>query len=373
MAKKILPGQTIGIIGGDESARFLAQALQTLGMQVGVLDPDATCSAGQVASWQIVADYDDQDAVERLAMQSHAVVFCTEDIDAALLRHIQPVVRLPQNIDLLEIVQDRLVEKAFLEANTIVLAPYATIVNVTDIQDAIDGIGFPCVLKLAEKKKSGLSQIVLYSPADVRNAIDLLRFGTCVLESWIPVERELTVGIVGNERGDFSITPCVETIYNKNRLHESLVPARIETEVAAEVNRIATEIAKAIDLTGLITIELFVSKTGGIYVNEISAVPHPALNILNNTANGSQYSLLAKSHCNWALGEAEIMSAGVSVSIYSQHQFTTEKLIDEKENWHFTYYGKLAKNDNIRVGHITILTDDLYQALEEIYQTEIWD
>ena len=370
---KILPGQTVGIIGGDESARQLAQALQKMGVVVGVLAPDANCPAAQVASWQIVAPFTDRTAMENLAMKSHAVVYCTEELESTMLRHIQPVVHLTQTIDLLEIVQDRLLEKSFLDANTIVLAPYSTIVNVTDIQDAIDGIGFPCVLKLAEKKVSAQQQIILYSPADIRRALDLLRFGTCVLEAWIPVEREITVAVIGNERGDYTVTPSVETINRKGYLHEALIPARLADDVAAEVERIAYEIANALELNGLVTIELFLSRTGGIYVNEISATPHPALNVLNATVNFNQYDLLARSACNWALGEVTTHTSAVSVSVYSQQQFEVEKQLDDYPNWQFQFFGKLAVEDNIRTGQIIVPTTDIYHALEDIYQTKIWD
>lgn len=373
LGKKFLPGQTIGIIGGDELGRLSANACHGLGLKVLLLDPNKDCPAAQVCDEQIIADFDDLAGFEELAVNVHGVIYTTEAVPTASLRHIQPVVPVIQSIDLLEITKDRLLEKAFLEDNNIVLAPYATIVNVTDIQDAIDGIGYPCVLKTAEKGHAGHGQMVLYSPADIRKAIDLLRFGTCVLEAWIPLEKELVVTVFGNERQEVSVLPAVEVVQKKNRWHQSIVPARVLPEVATEAQRIAKALAKNIELTGVLNLELFVGKNGAIYVNEVATVPSIANNLFRSAANFSQYDLLARSCANWSLGSAKLLATAVSVNILSQDQFESEKIIDAFPDWDFQYYGKLASGDNQPVGYITILTEDIYQTLEAIYQTQIWD
>lgn len=371
--KKLLPGEKLGIIGGDEKGKFLTIAAKNMGFRVQVLDPNPHCPASGVADEILVADFSEEYALEELAVNCQRVIYATEEISPQLLRHIQPVVYLPQNPDLLEILQDRMLEKAFLEENDAVLAPYATIVQVTDIQDAIDGIGYPCVLKMVEKKKNGKGQLLLYSPADLRAAMDYLRFGPCVLEAWIPKEREISVQVFANDDKKYAVLPAVEKILRDNILHEALMPARILPEIEKEAQRIALKLAKSFTFSGTLTVEFFVAKGGTLYINELSTVLDTSSLLTEDTCAFSGANQLIRATCNWALGENKLLSSGVLVSILAKEQLESEKLLATFSKGNFYYYGRFGYFGEERVGHLTILTEDIYETLEEIYQTKIWD
>ncbi|EOH99760.1 phosphoribosylaminoimidazole carboxylase, ATPase subunit [Enterococcus haemoperoxidus ATCC BAA-382] len=371
--KPLLPGQMIGIIGGGQLGRMMALSAREMGFRVGVLDPTVDCPAAQVADWHLLADYDDIEALEELAKRSQVLTYEFENVDVGALVQVQDFVNIPQGTDLLAITQDRLLEKSFLEANNIVIAPFATIVSPTDIQDAIDGIGYPCVLKTTRGGYDGKGQFVLYSTSDLAPSMNILREGTCVLEAWIPYEKEISVLVSGNGSGDIKVFPVVENIHRNNILHETIAPARVNDDVVEEAQRIARVIAEAVDLAGTLAVEMFLTSDGGIYVNELAPRPHNSGHYSIEACSTSQFDAHIRGICGWPLPDIELLSEAVMVNIIGNEVYETMDLISEKPDWHFHYYGKAEAKKGRKMGHITVLTEDIFETLEEIYQTNIWD
>lgn len=371
--KPVLPGQMIGIVGGGQLGKMMALSAKEMGFRIAVLDPSVDCPAAQVADWHLLAEYNDLEALEELANRSEVVTYEFENVDVDSLVHIQHLVDIPQGTDLLAITQDRLLEKSFLESNNIVIAPYATIVSPTDIQDAIDGIGYPCVLKTTRGGYDGKGQYVLYSPSDLAPSMNLLKEGTCVLEAWIPFEKEISVLVSGNGQGDIETFPVAENIHRNNILHETIVPARVDDEVIEEAQRIARLIAKEVNLAGTLAVEMFLTNNGGIYVNELAPRPHNSGHYTIEACSFSQFDTHIRGICGWSIPSIELLSDAVMVNIMGDEIYETMDFITEKMNWHFHYYGKTEAKPARKMGHITILTDDIFETLEEIYQTSIWD
>ncbi|WVT90563.1 5-(carboxyamino)imidazole ribonucleotide synthase, partial [Enterococcus durans] len=280
----------------------------------------------------------------------------------------------PQGTDLLAITQDRLLEKSFLETNNIVIAPYATIVSPTDIQDAIDGIGYPCVLKTTRGGYDGKGQYVLRSRTDLAPAMDLLREGTCVLEAWIPFEKEISIIVAGNGQGEYSTFPVVENIHRNNILHETIAPAHVSSEVIEEAERIARVIAEAVSLSGVLGVELFLTKSGGLYVNELAPRPHNSGHYSIEACSMSQFDAHIRGICGWPLSDkVRLLSDAVMVNVLGEQLLESYHLIDKKPDWQFHFYGKSQAKKGRKMGHITILTEDIQQTLDEIKKTNIWD
>lgn len=368
-----MPGATIGIVGGGQLGRMMALSAKNIGFKVGVLDPTLNCPAAQVADWSINANYDDTLALEELALRTDVVTYEFENVSVEALNAVSQKVSIPQGTDLLAITQDRLLEKSFLEANDIVIAPYSTIISPTDIQDAIDGIGYPCVLKSTRGGYDGKGQYILYSRSDLAPSMDLLREGTCVLEAWIPYEKELSVLVTGNGQGEFTTFPVVENIHRKNILHETIAPARVSDDVVEEAQRIARVIAESVNLAGTLAVEMFLTKAGGLYVNELAPRPHNSGHYSIEACSISQFDAHIRGICGWPLPEIELLSDAVMVNILGDQLDETYGLIPEKPNWNFHYYGKKGAKPGRKMGHITMLTKDIEKTLEEVYQTDIWD
>lgn len=142
LSNLIVPGKTIGIIGGGQLGRMMTLSAKEMGYRVGVLDPEANCPTAQVADWQIIAKYNDAEALMELALKCDVITYEFENVDVDALSKIESIVKVPQGSDLLSITQDRLLEKAYLEENNINIAPYATIIDLEDIRLAIDSIDF---------------------------------------------------------------------------------------------------------------------------------------------------------------------------------------------------------------------------------------
>lgn len=371
--KPVLPGQMIGIVGGGQLGKMMALSAKEMGFRIAVLDPSVDCPAAQVADWHLLAEYNDLEALEELANRSQVVTYEFENVDVDSLIHIQHLVDIPQGTDLLAITQDRLLEKSFLESNNVVIAPYATIVSPTDIQDAIDGIGYPCVLKTTRGGYDGKGQYVLYSPSDLAPSMNLLKEGTCVLEAWIPFEKEISVLVSGNGSGDIETFPVAENIHRNNILHETIVPARVDDEVIEEAQRIARLIAKEVNLAGTLAVEMFLTNNGGIYVNELAPRPHNSGHYTIEACSFSQFDTHIRGICGWSIPSIKLLSDAVMVNIMGEEIYETMDYISEKMDWHFHYYGKSEAKPGRKMGHITILTDDIFDTLEEIYQTSIWD
>lgn len=368
----IVPGKTIGIIGGGQLGRMMTLAAKQLGYRVGVLDPEADCPTAQVADWQIVAKYDDQEALMDLAMKCDVLTYEFENVDADMIDNIEKTVSVPQGSELLSITQDRLLEKAYLEMNNINLAPYATIISLQDIEEAVASIGFPCVLKSIRGSSEGKGQYVLYSEDNIAECEELLRFGTCVLEAWIPFERELSVMIIRNEAGEVATFPVTENIYRRNILHQSIVPARIQDEVAEEAVRIAATIAESLNLVGSLGVELFLTSSGALYVNELVPRPNNAGLYSIEACSISQFEAHIRTICGWPLPEIELHSKAVITNILGEHLEGAKLQIQLKPDWHFHYYGKKGTVKGQKMGHITVLTDDIEKTLATINDTGVW-
>ncbi|GCF94535.1 N5-carboxyaminoimidazole ribonucleotide synthase [Enterococcus florum] len=373
MVNFVQPGATIGIVGGGQLGRMMAVSAKEMGFRVGIIDPTRDCPAAQIADWHIAAEYNDQSALKEMARRSDVVTYEFENVDVDAINQIINKVSVPQGTDLLAITQDRLLEKSFLEGNNIVIAPYATIISPTDIQDAIDGIGYPCVLKTTRGGYDGHGQYVLKSTSDLAPAMNLLRSGTCVLEAWIPFEKELSVLVTGNEQGEYVTFPIAENLHRNNILHETIVPARIEEMVAKEAQRIAKVIAEGVELTGTLCVEMFLTKAGALYVNELAPRPHNSGHYTIEACSMSQFDAHIRGICGWPLSQPRLLSEAVMVNILGQHISGTLKAIPEKPEWHFHYYGKAEAKENRKMGHVTVLTKNLSQTLQEIEHTNIWD
>ncbi|MBF8807893.1 MAG: 5-(carboxyamino)imidazole ribonucleotide synthase [Enterococcus lacertideformus] len=374
MVKPLLPGSTIGIVGGGQLGRMMAISAKEMGFKVGVLDPVTNCPAAQVADWYIQGTYDDTFALEELARRTDVITYEFENVSVEALNAILPMSFIPQGTDLLAITQDRLLEKSFLETNNIVIAPYATIVSPTDIQDAIDGIGYPCVLKTTRGGYDGKGQYVLKGRADLAPAMGLLREGTCVLEAWIPFEKEISILVAGNGQGEYSTFPVVENVHRNNILHETIAPATIAKEVAEEAERIARVIAESMSLSGVLCIEMFLTKSGGLYVNELAPRPHNSGHYSIEACSMSQFDAHIRGICGWPLSKkVRLLSNAVMVNVLGEQLLESYHLIDKKPEWQFHFYGKTQAKKGRKMGHITIVTENIQQTLEEIKKTNIWD
>ena len=333
------------------------------------------CPCGQVADKQIVAEYSDVKAIEELAKESDVLTYEFENVDLQALKDVADKVKIPQGTNLLYITKHRLREKNFLRSAGCMTAPYLPVKNMADLKEAIKKIGYNCVLKTCEGGYDGHGQEVLQSDADLKNNAhikEILATGDCILEGWVPFKVEASVMVARNAKGEVTVFPVSENYNADEILHISIVPARVSKEIYAKAQAIAKQIAEAIHLRGILGVELFILDNGDIYVNELAPRPHNSGHYSIEACNFDQFDIHDRAICNWPLPKIKLLSKVVMVNVLGQHVAGVRKVIPEKSNWHFHYYGKAEIRHNRKMGHVTILTDDIEKTLQEINDTHIW-
>ena len=370
---KFIPqGSTIGIIGGGQLGQMMALDAKQTGMKVIILDPTPNCPAGQVADEQIVAPYADTKAIEKLADKADVLTYEFENVDLNALEDVQDRVYLPQGTNLLYTTKNRLREKNFLRQAGVKTAPFMVVHTSAELKDAVKKIGYPAVLKTSEGGYDGHGQEVLRNKDDLDKCASILATGDCILEGWVPFNRECSVMVGRNEDGEITAFPVSENIHHDEILHLSIVPARISSELQQKAQKIAVQIAQAINLRGILGVEMFVTDDGEIYINELAPRPHNSGHYSIEACNFSQFAIHNRAICNWPLPQVELLKPVVMVNVLGQHVNGVRQQIQKKANWHFHDYGKAEVRHNRKMGHVTILTDDIEATLAEIDNTGIW-
>lgn len=370
----IQQGKTIGIIGGGQLGQMMALSAKYGGMKVITLDPTPNCPCGQVADEQIVAEYSDVKAIEKLAEKSDVLTYEFENVDLRALESVAKKVAVPQGTNLLYITKHRLREKNFLKETGCQTAPYLPVKNMTYLKDAIEKIGYKCVLKTCEGGYDGHGQVVLKDETDLNNPEikEILGTKDCILEGWVNYLVEASVMVARNASGDISVFPVSENYNADEILHISIVPARISADIYEKAQKIAKRIAEAIDLRGILGVEMFILKNGDIYINELAPRPHNSGHYSIEACNFSQFDIHDRAVCNWPLPKIKLLSKVVMVNVLGQHVQGVRNIIPKKPDWHFHDYGKDENHYNRKMGHVTILTDDIEKTLMEINETHIW-
>lgn len=369
----ILPGQTIGIIGGGQLGRMMALAAKPMGYRIAVLDPDGDAPCAQVADYKIVGAYDDLTAVKELAAVSDVITYEFENIDSAALAWLCENAYVPQGANLLEISQDRIKEKNAIQQVGVEVAPFAVIHSLEDIYDNMEKLGYPAVLKTARGGYDGKGQLVIKNPEDISEGRDLLAHGSCVLEQWVPYKKEISVIIARNPDGETAVLPVAENIHVHNILHQTIVPARISDQAQDNATKKALKLAKEFQLIGTLAVEMFLTEDDGIYINELAPRPHNSGHYSIEACETSQFEQHVRAVCNLPLGRTALLKQAVMVNILGEHQAKILEKLPEIRDWKVHFYGKRDPKVKRKMGHVTILRESVESAIEEIHTSKIWN
>jgi 5-(carboxyamino)imidazole ribonucleotide synthase len=368
----ILPGSTIGIIGGGQLGRMMALAAKAQGYRIAVLEPTEDSPCGQVADIEVIGAYDDREAISRLAEVSDVITYEFENIDADTLRWICEQAYVPQGSELLTITQNRITEKAAIQKAGVEVAPYEVINSMEDLLLKIDAVGYPSVLKTARGGYDGKGQLVIRSERDLVKGEALLEHGACVLEKWIPFEKEISVIVTRKVDGETAIFPVAENIHIENILHQTIVPARISEETKNLAIKKAKQIADSLGLVGTLAVEMFVTKDEFIYINELAPRPHNSGHYSIEACMTSQFEQHIRAVCNLPLGSTKLLKPVVMVNLLGEHLETLASEIPSLPDWKIHLYGKKEPKLKRKMGHVTILRDKIEDALQEIEESNIW-
>jgi len=383
-AKRILPGSTIGVLGGGQLGRMLALAGRAMGYRFVTLDPTPDAPCGQAADQQITAKYDDREAARELARLSDVITYEFETVDAGVAAMLMDQSYVPQGSELLYTTQHRLREKRAVEAAGVSVAPYAPITSLEDLEQATARLGLPCVLKTATGGYDGKGQYVIRKHDQLAEAYETLsRSGSeLVLEKFIHFDKEISVIAARSPSGEIVTFPPAENIHVNNILHISIAPARISREIVEQARGMAVKIAEALNVVGLIAVEMFLTVDGQLYVNELAPRPHNSGHYTMEACRTSQFEQHVRAICDLPLTSTDLLTPVVMVNVLGEH---LPPLIDwiaeggeaELERKHgitakVHLYGKAEAKTGRKMGHVNLLTSDVDKALAWVEQSAIW-
>ena len=306
-APVFLPGSTIGVMGGGQLGRMLGLAARRMGYQLHSFSPERDTPAGQVADLEVCAQYSDEEAVRTFAKGIDVLTFEFENVPVESIewaaQHcvVRPVGRV------LEVCQHRLREKTFLKAAGLPLPAFMPVESLAQLEAAVAQLGTPAVLKTAAFGYDGKGQRKIFKESDLAEVWSSFAGQAAVLEAWVPFERELSVLVARGTDGSTVTYPVCENVHANHILDLTLVPARI-TETAAEAARaIAVKAAHALELTGLLAVELFLLPDGTILVNELAPRPHNSGHFSLDAAMTNQFEQQLRAVCGLPLGSTELL------------------------------------------------------------------
>lgn len=372
----VLPPATIGILGGGQLGRMIANEAREMGYHILTLDPTQNSPCGQVADRQIVTPFDNIEGAKQLARHSDVITYEFENIGAAIAHHLEENSYLPQGYELLYTTQNRIREKKAIEKAGAQVAPYRLVKSSQDLQRAISELGYPSVLKTTEGGYDGKGQWVLKNETQLKEVQAIVDQANSefVLEQFITYQKEISVIVARNGRGEVQAYPVAENIHQENILHISIAPARIVQQVEEKASQLAVQLAKAFQLVGLLAIEMFLQEDGTIYINELAPRPHNSGHYTQEACQTSQFEQHVRAVCNLPLGNTDIIQPTVMVNILGEHlQPVLSKLADLDASFKLHLYGKSEAKAKRKMGHLNIVTQDTQTALQKIKELNIWD
>jgi 5-(carboxyamino)imidazole ribonucleotide synthase len=352
---RLAPGATIGILGGGQLGRMLAMAAAKLGLKCHVYAPDPDSAAFEVVRRVTLAEYGDENALDRFARDVDVVTYEFENVPsevATFLNSRRPVLPAPS---VLATTQDRLVEKTFVAGLGIPTAPFASAETVAETAAALAEIGRPAVLKTRRFGYDGKGQATLRADTDIEAAWQQIGGRPAIVERFIDFEREISV-VAARDRGGHVV--CFEVTENEHRDHVlkiSRVPADIPAELGVEARRIAEKIAGALDYVGVLAVEMFVLKGAHertVLVNEIAPRVHNSGHWTLDGASVSQFEQHIRAIAGWPLakprrrGRIEMINLiGAEVEDYARWLKVDEAAVH--------LYGKTNMRPGRKMGHVT--------------------
>ena len=262
----ILPGATLGMLGGGQLGRMFVHAATSMGYRVIVLDPNSTSPAGEIAHLHLQANYDDTRALKAMRQECAVITTEFENVPAEVLAYLEETGPVHPGAHAVEIAQNRIKEKQFADSLNIATAPFCVVNSEQDITQAFSDIKSPLILKTASLGYDGKGQAIVQTSEEGINAWQELNSVACILEQKINLAAEISVVIARSSTGKINYFPVAENVHRDGILHTSTVPAKVDEKVQDLAKTHAQKIAEVIDYCGVLAIEYFVDqKRGAIF------------------------------------------------------------------------------------------------------------
>jgi len=363
----ILPGAAVGVLGSGQLGRMFAIAARRMGYRVHTFSPDTDTPTGQVADLEIVAPYEDLDAVRRFAQQVRVVTFEFENVPAETAAAAAECSQVRPRGEVLHTTQNRLREKGFLVANGFPVAPFREVRTLAELQQGLIEIGPKAILKTAGFGYDGKGQIKIHALSAAEEAWRRMQGQECVLEAWIEFEKEVSVVAVRGADGAFVHYGVVENDHKNHILDLTRAPGRVSPGLALEAIEISRAVLEKLDVIGVLCVEFFVTTDGRLLINELAPRPHNSGHFTFDACITSQFEQQLRAACGLPLGSTELLRPAAMANLMGD-------LWDNGEpNWaaalampdvKLHLYGKMSARPGRKMGHLTALAASVDAAAE---------
>ncbi len=370
-----LPGKTIGILGGGQLGRMFAIAARRMGYRVHALDPAPDCPTGQVADVEWSANYDDIGTAVKFASAVDVVTFEFENVPYETLQAVAEIVPVFPAPLVLDTTRHRLREKTFLSTHGYPVAPFRAVASVDELRAAVAALGLPSILKTATFGYDGKGQTKLQKPDDVDEAWDRLGQPLGVLEGYVGFSCELSVIVARGRNGALSTFDVAENLHTNHILDVTVVPARVPEAVKKNAVDLAISVAKALDLVGVLAVEMFLvddgTAAGKLIVNELAPRPHNSGHFSIDACSTSQFEQQLRAVCGLPLGDVTLFRPAAMANLLGEEWSAGEPGWDEAlavPGVKLHLYGKTEPRPGRKMGHLCAVGDTVDEARARVIE-----
>lgn len=358
--------QILGVLGGGQLGRMLIQSAINYNQDIHILDPDTNAPCKDIAQHFQVGSLKDFETVYSFGKGCDVITVEIEAVNTDALQKLAEEGKkvFPQP-HILKLIQDKREQKQFYNAHGIPTADFILTENKADVISKKSFL--PAVNKLGKEGYDGRGVQILRSEADLEQAFD----APGLLEKLIDFDKEIAVTVARNESGDLIAYPAVECAFHPtaNLVEFLFAPAQISAEVEKKAQEIAKEVILKLDMVGILAVELFVTKSGEVLVNEIAPRPHNSGHHTIEANFTSQFEQHLRAVMNWPLGNPDLRCPAAMINLLGEDGFSGPAIVEGKEEAlaekgvYIHLYGKKLTKPFRKMGHVTIL-DESIEALK---------
>ena len=368
--------KVLGIIGGGQLGMMLTEAAGKMSEHISkviVLDPNQNCSASLVGAEQIIADFKDKNAIIELSKKADIITYEIESGDSDVLKSVETNAEINPSPETLKIIQDKFLQKTFLQNNNIPVPEFIKVDNIAEIEEGLKKFGYPALLKARRDAYDGKGNFKIDSENEIQKAFDYLKGKKLMLEKFVPFKMEVSVIASRNTKGEIKAFPLVENIHEKNILRETIAPARTSNEVSQKAEKIANNTMDVLNGAGVFGIEMFVTQDDNIIINEIAPRVHNSGHHTLQSSKTSQFEQHLRAILGLDLGDTQLIYNTIMYNILGNLNFEGEykKLDFSKNNVFLKMYEKKISKPLRKLGHLNIVGMDnqtIDQLLDELSQ-----
>jgi len=356
----------VGVLGSGQLGRMFAIAARRMGYRVHTLSPDDDTPTGQVADVEVTAPYEDLDAVRAFAKRVDVVTFEFENVPAASVDVVAEIVPVRPAGSVLARTQHRLREKTFLAESGFPVTTFADVRSRADLETALARIGCPAVLKASTMSYDGKGQSRIDDPSQAAGAWEALAGREAILEGFVPFEKEASVIVARSLDGRVADFGLIENTHARHILDYSVASGDASSPTAREAVRLAGAIAEALDVVGVLCVEMFVTADGKILVNELAPRPHNSGHLTVDACVTSQFEQQLRAVCGLPLGSPRYLQGAAMANLLG------DLWADGEPDWlaaarfpdvKIHLYGKSEARPRRKMGHLTALGESPKHAL----------